>query len=86
MKAVRSVDDNESKAARMLKQIIPNFLNVFAQKYVFSDIKIDEQRNIMYVLRHQIIDEAQKTLGPGFIDVYDLGIHGDSFAKVLSIS
>jgi len=69
-----------------MKQVIPNFLNVFAQQKVFSDLQIDEQRNVMYVLTHQIIEPTHKTLGPAFIDVYDLGIHGDSFAKVLTIS
>lgn len=47
---------------------------------------VDKQRNVLYVLTHRVIDPAGQILGEGFIEVIDLGVRGDGYAKVMTIS
>ena len=36
----------------MIKQVIPNFFNIFAEYREIVDLKIDEQRNVLYALSY----------------------------------
>lgn len=67
-----------------IRQAIPDFFNMFADWKRVDDIKIDEQRNILYVLSSQVTNRGVE-LGSADIDVYDLGMLGNGFRKVATI-
>ena len=48
------------------------------------DLQIDEQRNILNVLSNQVTN--RQALGQAYIDVYDLGVLGDKFDHVTTIT
>ena len=67
-----------------IRQAIPDFFNMFSDWKRVDDIKIDEQRNILYVLSSQVTNRGVE-LGAADIEVYDLGMLGNGFRKVATI-
>ena len=61
---------------------MPSIFNRDATK-VITSLKVDEQRNILYCLKEE---QEGKCAGHSEISVFDLGMLGDQFNKVSSIS
>ena len=64
-----------------MKKLLPNFLR-FNEKKQIVDIKIDEQRHVLYSLSTSL---ANDTEGHGVIEVFDLGVLANKFKLVTTI-
>ena len=65
----------------VFSKMIPEFFK-FGDKKEVHDIKIDEQRNVLFCLSYSVDRYECET---GVIDIIDLGTLGDSFKKITTI-
>jgi hypothetical protein len=57
LKTVTFDDSNGNGIVNSFSQIIPSFLNVFRDKRRIAEIKIDDQRNLLYVSSNIVREE-----------------------------
>jgi hypothetical protein len=57
LKTVTFDDSNGNGIVNSFSQIIPSFLNIFRDKRRIAEIKIDDQRNLLYVLSNIVREE-----------------------------
>lgn len=77
------VDSNESFASRVYNSTLPTFLNFFAATTEIASFQFDTQRNVMYALCFDLRGSQRSC---SFIQIYDLGSHGDEFKRVTTIT
>lgn len=77
----RKLKKNDLESETLIKKILPNFLK-FTETKTLSDIKIDEQRNILYSISMSL---DKDTLNETIIEVFDLGVLSNKFYKVTTL-
>ncbi|CDW87945.1 UNKNOWN [Stylonychia lemnae] len=79
--AKKKLKRNDYSAGSFLEKLLPSFIVDRSRKKIV-DIKFDDSRNYLYSMAVSLDRETQ---GQAEIDVYDLGVFGNQFNKVVSI-
>ena len=77
----KKLKHKDLQADSIINKLLPSFLK-FTQNKSIVDIKIDEQRNVLY---SQCTSLEPSTNDQTFIDVFDLGILSNQFRKITTI-
>ena len=90
---VHRAQDQHNIAVQLARNIVPHWMNFTVVRKVIVAVTVDEDRNLMYVLVNRLTREMNKdTRQPvGLFDateveVYDCGILGDRFKRVVTIT
>ncbi len=74
---------HDSEKDSLVKTILDGFFNYFEKSKSIFDLKVDESRNYLYAL---VVTTDSKKKEESLIEVYDLGIVGTKFKKIMTIN